>query len=96
MCTYWKYLDTVPDGYKFKIKGLNIWDYSWNNTGEKIIVKDPLHGQEHNLCVYEIRKGDLTVKFAAGEFSNCMWGIYKQKTTSMIFRKLCSVLDFNQ
>lgn len=92
----WKHLNTVPDGYKFNIKGLNIWDYPWKNTGEKIIVKDPLYAREHNLCVYEIRKGDLTIKFAAGEFSNCMWGIYTPKNNKLIFNKLLSLFSFNQ
>lgn len=95
MIAYWKHLDTVPDGYKFKIKGLNIWDYPWEKTGERVIVKDPLYGRVHNLCVYEIRKGDLTVKFAAGEFSNCMWGIYMEKTALFTFKKFISLFDFN-
>ncbi len=95
MSTYWKHLDTVPDGYKFKIKGINIWDYPWKNTGEKIIVKDPLYGKEQNLRVYEIQKEKLTVRFAAGEFSNCMWGIYQEKTTLFKFKKLVSLFNFD-
>jgi hypothetical protein len=29
--------------------------------------------------VYEIETDNLNVRFAAGEFSNCVWGIYQQQ-----------------
>lgn len=77
--TFWKHLDTVPDGCEFRIKGLNIWELNWEDTGEKIVVKDPLYGKDHSLTIWKIRKDDLSVRFAGGEFSNCMWGIYVEK-----------------
>ena len=72
-------MTTVPDGVKFKIKGLNIWTHQWKSTGEKIDVLDPLYGRNHKIEVFEIYKDNMIVKFAAGEFSNCMWGIYLEK-----------------
>ncbi|WP_057938810.1 hypothetical protein [Algoriphagus resistens] len=72
----WKHLTTVVDGNGFSIDGLNIWDYDWKATGEKINVKDPLYGQEYTMDIYEIANENVIVRFAAGEFSNCIWGIY--------------------
>lgn len=74
----WKHKHTVPDGTKFKIKGINVWDYEWSPTGERIIVTDPLYNQEHTMVVYEVKTKKKTIKFAAGEFSNCVWGFYTE------------------
>jgi len=87
MKSCWKHLDTVPDGYKFKIKGLNIWEFPWENTGEKILVKDPLYGKDHCLVIWEIHHRELKIRFAAGEFSNCMWGIYIERKNIFPFIK---------
>ena len=72
----WKHIKTIVDGDEFRIKGLNIWEHNWKRTGQKIVVKDPLYGQEHSMDIYEIANKESTVVFAAGEFSNCVWGIY--------------------
>lgn len=72
----WEHIKTVVDGDRFEINGLNIWDNEWKDTGERIQIKDPLYAQDFTFTVYEISKGETTAKFAAGEFSNCVWGIY--------------------
>lgn len=74
----WKHIGTIIDGELFKISEVNIWDYKWNATGEKISVEDPIYGQSHILDVYEIEKGNSKIRFAAGEFSNLVWGIYQE------------------
>jgi hypothetical protein len=78
MDTNWKHIKTIVDGELCKIEGLNIWDYEWKNTDERVSVKDPLYGQDHTLTVFEISDQNTTVTFAAGEFSNCVWGIYQR------------------
>ncbi len=75
----WKHIKTVLDGENFQIDGLNIWEYHWKGIGRKIFVKDPLYGQTHTMEVYEIETDNLNVRFAAGEFSICVWGIYQQQ-----------------
>ena len=67
------------DGNLFRINGLNIWDYDWKNTGETISIKDPLYNQPYTLNVYEIKNNERTARFAAGEFSNLIWGIYLEE-----------------
>ncbi|WP_163322600.1 hypothetical protein [Draconibacterium mangrovi] len=78
MSSNWKHIKTVPDGFKFKIKKLNVWDYDWIATNQRVIVKDPLYGQEYCMTIYEIHHNEKVIEFAAGEFSNCMWGFYQK------------------
>ena len=78
MTTDWKHIATVADGDRFDIDGINIWDSKWIDTGERVHVKDPLYGQDYSFVVYEIVSGEKRIKFATGEFSNCVYGIYLQ------------------
>lgn len=63
---------------RIKIYGINIWDFKWEETGEKIRVKDPVYGQFYSFDVCKIHN-NLDVLFVAGEFSNCVYGIYRQE-----------------
>ena len=75
----WQHIRTITDGERFEINGLNIWNNDWKNTGERIQIKDPIYGQDYTFTVYEIRNEQTSATFAAGEFSNCVWGIYVKK-----------------
>ena len=79
MSKKWNHQKTIVDGDKFEINGLNIWDYKWAITGEKISVKDPLYGKQYAFNVFEIENKNKKISFAAGEFSNCVWGIYQME-----------------
>jgi len=68
---------TIIDGEKYEIKGMNIWDFNWQNTGDYVNINDPLYNQAYTFRVYEIKSGESSALFAAGEFSNCVWGIYE-------------------
>ncbi|WP_419700600.1 hypothetical protein [Mucilaginibacter sp. NFX135] len=61
---------TITEGEQFTIDGLNIWAYPWTDTKERISI------QTLNVPVYEIKKDDVTVRFAAIEQSNNVWSIY--------------------
>ena len=76
MKSVWRFEKTVCDGEEFKIKGINIWDFKWVETGKKIKIKDPIYGKFYSLGVYKIQNDNVDILFAAGEFSNCVWGIY--------------------
>jgi hypothetical protein len=75
----WKHIATVVDGQRFQIDGVEIWNHKWLQTAEKVFVKDPLYGQDYTFNVYQISSGNMTIEFAAGEFSNCVWGIFQKK-----------------
>jgi hypothetical protein len=73
----WKFAGAVPDGERFLISGVNVWDHQWERVKDEFaFVKDPSYGRDFKFQVYEIRANDRTIRFAAGEFSNCIWGFY--------------------
>lgn len=79
MKTIWKNKAILGDGERYEINGLNIWDYEWKFTGQSITVKDPIYKKSFLFQVFEITDGDLNIRFAAGEFSNSIYGIYTEQ-----------------
>ena len=75
---HWKHTKTILDVQKYEISGINIWNHRWLNTGEKIEIEDPLYHQKFVFDVYRIEVGTVHTLFAAGEFSNGVWGIYQR------------------
>lgn len=72
----WRHYTTITDGEYFLIDGLNIWDHQWIDTKKRANIKDPLYNQAYSFSIFEIQEGNKILRFAAGEFSNCVWGIY--------------------
>jgi hypothetical protein len=72
----WEFVGVTADGQPFMVGGLDVWKHEWTDTKERIQVKDPLYQQDFTFSVFQIGKGSQVVTFAAGEFSNCMWGFY--------------------
>ena len=56
--------------------GVNIFDYKWERTGKKAKAHDPLYGLEYEFNIYSVIINEQEYEFAAGEFSNCVWGFY--------------------
>jgi hypothetical protein len=75
----WEFVGAGSDGQSFTIGGLDVWEHDWRDTKERAHVKDPRYQQDFTLHVWEIHSGGRVVAFAAGEFSNCMWGFYVRK-----------------
>lgn len=59
--------------------GKHIFEYRWESTGKSVTVKDPLYNQDHRFGIYEVEIDGEIHKFAAGEFSNGIWGFYTYK-----------------
>ncbi|MDT7830940.1 hypothetical protein RQM59_01030 [Flavobacteriaceae bacterium S356] len=72
----WRHFTTVADGEYFLIDEINIWDHKWIDTKQKVNIRDPLYNQKYTFSIFEIQDGNKIIKFIAGEFSNCVWGIY--------------------
>jgi hypothetical protein len=72
----WTFLSSTTEGGSFSIAGVDVWKNSWTDTKEMIHVKDPLYQQDFTFHIYTISCGGKTVRFAAGEFSNGVWGFY--------------------
>jgi hypothetical protein len=73
----WKFSKAITEGEPFFINGVNIWTKQWEDTGEKISIKDPIYNQDYSFEVYEISNEGSKLRFSAGEFSNNVWGIYE-------------------
>lgn len=73
----WIFAGHCVDGNRFLIDGVNVWSRAWQNVpGQSAQIKDPLYGQDFSFPVYTIQDGEKEVRFAAGEFSNTIWGFY--------------------
>ena len=73
----WIYVTTSLEGEDREIEGLKIWKHEWKRIdGENAPVIDPIYGESHVFAVYEMEKDGKIVEFAAGEFSNQVWGFY--------------------
>lgn len=74
----WKYKTTSTDG-NCTLFGVNVFDFEWNDTGETATIIDPQYHKEHIFNVFSILINGKQKRFAAGEFSNCVWGFYVEK-----------------
>lgn len=76
----WNFIGSCVDGEPFSIEGLNVWDFQWVRRGDEVAtVRDPSHNEEFLFEVYEVIHGAQKVTFAAGEFSNSIWGFYQER-----------------
>ena len=71
----WKF-ETAGPTVECKAFGVNIFQYSWRSCGEKAVVTDPRHGVEKVFRVYEVEIDGAARRFAGGEFSNGVFGVY--------------------
>lgn len=71
----WHHETTGTEG-NVTLFGVNIFDYEWNVTHRYVIVRHPLFHQEHKFEIYTVNIDGEEKEFAAGEFSNCVWGFY--------------------
>lgn len=71
----WKFVKSGVEG-ECELFGVNIFDYKWKNTNQKVSVLDPLYNQKHEMTIYNVDIGGKVVTFAAGEFSSCVYGFY--------------------
>ncbi|WP_395741954.1 hypothetical protein [Prosthecobacter sp.] len=78
----WKFLGSTSEGKAFQLGGLDVWKHEWRDTQERAYVKDPIYHQDFTFHVYEISSTTQVVTFAAGEFSNCMWGFFVRGPTA--------------
>ena len=76
MINNWTHFGTCVEGESFVIDEIDVWKNKWVRTGATAKVTDPLYGQEYHFDVYSIYADDHHIEFAAGEFSNAVWGFY--------------------
>ena len=74
----WEFETSGLDG-QCELFGVNIFKYRWHDCRETAAVIDPHYGTEKVFRVYEVEINGKIRRFAAGEFSNCVWGFYLEK-----------------
>jgi len=77
--TDWRYVGRCVDGQRFLIEGVDVSDHEWRHTDEPDAeVEDPLYHQPFRFDVWELEANGRRIRFAAGEFSNCIWGFFRR------------------
>ena len=70
----WQLETTGIDG-NTKLFGVNIFDYQWVDTKQRVQVSD----LSYEVPVYTVMVDNVQHEFAAGECSNCVWNFYLYK-----------------
>ncbi len=70
----WKLTATGIDG-NVKLFGVNIFEYEWHSTGEKVAVSD----SSREADIYTIMINRKERRFAAIERSYCVWEFYEYR-----------------
>ena len=79
--TDWIYVTGGRELTPVKVDGLDVWKHDWTALGgDPVSVKDPVNGQAFRFPIYTMTDGRRTVTFAAGEFSNGMWGFFQPRS----------------
>ncbi|MCC3160804.1 hypothetical protein LJ737_26440 [Hymenobacter sp. 15J16-1T3B] len=72
----WHFIGSCLDGETFRIGGLDVWQHPWTAQPQTARVIDPHYGVAKQFNVYRLGPPEAPVLFAAGEFSNGVWGFY--------------------
>ena len=76
----WVFIGHSFEAETFMIEGINVWEQHWQTTGEAAEMNDPMYTwQGYRFPVYRITQNGKTIEFAAGEFSNTVWGFYQRQ-----------------
>lgn len=67
---------TTAIGEECFLFGVDVFAHEWTDTRKCIRVHDPLYGQPYTMNIYEITVDGTVHRFAAGEFSNNVWGFW--------------------
>ncbi|MCR8636789.1 hypothetical protein [Paenibacillus radicis (ex Xue et al. 2023)] len=78
----WHFLGSTSND-TFFINGTDIFKENWINTRETANVTDPLYKTIKKFTVWTIISECKELTFAAGEFSNNVWGIYIKELSSL-------------
>lgn len=77
----WIFVSVGFEGDPVSLRGFNPWAHEWHRSNQDTItVAHPAYpSQRHTMFVYDLVVSGKRVRFAAGEFSNGVWGFYLPK-----------------
>ena len=73
----WRFVSIGFEGADTDVSGVNPWQVEWTSTRHRITVAHPQYpDQRHLFTVWQVTGTEPPLTFAAGEFSNGVWGFY--------------------
>ena len=73
----WRFVSIGFEGDATDVGGIDPWTVGWTSTGGHIVVAHPQYpNQRHSFPTYEVTGVTPPVRFAAGEYSNSVWGFF--------------------
>jgi hypothetical protein len=73
----WRFVHIGYEGDDVEIGGVKVWGIKWVPLRDRITVAHPMYpAQRHPMWTYQLPGPSGPVEFAAGEFSNGVWGIF--------------------
>jgi hypothetical protein len=73
----WRLLHIGFEDDGVEVDGVRLWGASWARTGARLTVAHPQYPpQRHVMSTYATDGPARPVEFAAGEFSNGVWGFF--------------------
>ena len=74
----WRFVFIGTEGERLRLGGVDPWTHKWTRADEgPITVAHPSYPAErHSMHVYDLVLPDKRIRFAAGEFSNGVFGVY--------------------
>ncbi len=76
----WRFVSIGFEGSPVSVQGIDLWGHAsrWVSSNASIVVSHPSYPSErHTMFVYTLELGGRAISFAAGEYSNGVWGIYE-------------------
>lgn len=80
----WEFRAVVVEGDPVDVAGIDPWKVEWESlpVGSVVVTHPTYPAQRHTMSVYRVLGVEPAAFFAAGEFSNAVWGFY-EPTESM-------------
>ncbi len=73
----WRLASIGFEGQSADVGGVDPWSVTWTADSGRITVAHPSYpSQRHVMTVYEVAGSAPPIRFAAGEFSNGVWGFF--------------------
>jgi hypothetical protein len=75
----WEFRAIVIEGDPVDIAGINPWKVEWEPVpvGSVVVAHPTYPAQRHTMSVHRLSGVEPAAFFAAGEFSNAVWGFYE-------------------
>jgi hypothetical protein len=77
----WRLVHIGFEGDSVEISGISPSGLAWGTSSGTITVAHPQYPhQRHTMLIYDVDTTEGVVTFAAGEFSNGVWGLFEPVT----------------